>query len=350
MSETGEEFDASVRRLGEVRERNTRKFQSELIARLGVDDSTRIEAELTCRQMKIWECLAERGQSRCSIRCWNDEDITHYTLRLERDSDLSTKGETTSLHMALDAVEEWLGNSPLSRLYELFAFIDAKKRALLPTQQAIVALVPELVNQWAFVGGERDGLKFSQGERACVAFFGGDGFPPHVTITGDAYGLGSCEFLSVDEVASFIKLWLCDQVMPSQMKREFPSMEIGEMATYYEQERGWEGVCMLSWKWTEEHYRRMPRAERYLNLVAQIKGKGFEQTLHAGTSMFTLILSRSKTYGLRNEQSYVAFSCGDEGMKINARIKDAQHLIISNWEITPEVEFLLKKLEGTEID
>jgi hypothetical protein len=37
-------------------------------------------------------------------------------------------------------------------------------------------------------------------------------------------------------------------------------------------------------------------------------------------------------------------------MKINARIKDAQHLIISNWEITPEVEFLLKKLEGTEID
>jgi hypothetical protein len=350
MSEAGEEFVESVRRLGEVRERNTRKFQGELIARLGVDDSTRIEAELTCRQMKIWECLAERGPSRCSIRCWNDEDITHYTLRLVRDSHLIAQGETTSLRMALDAVEEWLDDSPLSRLYELFAFIDAKKRALLPTQQAIVALVPELANQWAFVERERDGLEFCQDERTCLAFFGGDGYPPLLTITGDTYVLGSYEFLSVDEVAFFIKLWLCDQVMPSQMKREFPSMEIEEMATYYEQDRCWEGVCILSWRWTEEHYRRMPRAERYLNLVEQIKSKGFEQTLHAGTSMFTLILSRSKAYGLRNEQSYIAFSCVDGGMEVIVRFEDEQRLLFPTREITPEVEVLLKSLEGMEID
>ena len=79
---------------------------------------------------------------------------------------------------------------------------------------------------------------------------------------------------------------------------------------FYEQGRGIEGEFIGSWCSVERFYQSVqadPFALPVLNLISQLRAAGYERTLRAGTSLFSLVLSRSRRHGLRRGQAFIAF-------------------------------------------
>src|SRR5262249_32243548 len=119
-------------------------------------------------------------------------------------------------------------------------------------------------------------------------------------------------------LASLIKRWVCDRAMPSAMRAEFLSIEIGKVADYFEAGRQVEGEYVASWDDIEETYREFEFKESaaILRFIADLRRAGFDHTFRAGTSMATLILSRARRHGLRPEQPFVAFRFLDRGIVV----------------------------------
>lgn len=65
-----------------------------------------------------------------------------------------------------------------------------------------------------------------------------------------------------------------------------------------------------SWDEAERFYAgiQIVRKEEILGLIRLLRSKGFDKSLRAGTSLFSLVLSRSIQHGLRPEQRHLAIS------------------------------------------
>ena len=92
-----------------------------------------------------------------------------------------------------------------------------------------------------------------------------------------------------------------------------------------------------------------------LTFISQLRVKGYDRIFRAGISVMSLVLSRAKHHGLRDDQPCLIFEFGDDN-KINiysshaARINGKAKLCYSGFEITPQVESLLHWLGSENID
>jgi hypothetical protein len=136
--------------------------------------------------------------------------------------------------------------------------------------------------------------------------------------------------------------------MPSALRAQFPWLEIGPLADAYEAGRGVEGEFVESWDHVEPFYREIPyvATERVLGLIAAIRAAGYDRKLRAGTSLYDLIVSRSRRHGLREGQPCVAFAFEGEGMQVYV---GAQRLTLPRIEFDPRVEAILRDLAAQPI-
>jgi hypothetical protein len=83
-----------------------------------------------------------------------------------------------------------------------------------------------------------------------------------------------------------------------------------------------------------------------------MRAKGYDQSLRAGQSMWTLMLSRSRRHGLNGHQPYIAFDFGAPEMEVRVALDSAepQHFSFAKAELTPEVEALLQQLAAMDVD
>jgi hypothetical protein len=121
-------------------------------------------------------------------------------------------------------------------------------------------------------------------------------------------------------MGNLLKRWICDNAMPSAMRREFPWLMIGELADYYERGAPIEGEFIHSWDRIEEFYNtdHFSFRGRVLPLLRQLRDEGYARKLRAGQSMWTFILSRSRRNCLRATQSRIEFrfSPNDDTMDV----------------------------------
>ena len=98
-----------------------------------------------------------------------------------------------------------------------------------------------------------------------------------------------------------------------------------------------------SWRSTEDFYREGaegPTENDLLGLLSGLRALGYDRVLRAGHSMFILILSRSREYGLRSGQSSVAIErLGDGMMKVTADFAGKSRTV-SERTIGPSPELL----------
>lgn len=91
-----------------------------------------------------------------------------------------------------------------------------------------------------------------------------------------------------------------------------------------------------------------------LNLIRELRTHGYNRQFRAGTSLYTLILSRSCEYGLRNEQPRLYFQYIDGGGTNIAYFKNVYdeplQIILEQAAFTPEVQQLLERLMVHPID
>jgi hypothetical protein len=149
-----------------------------------------------------------------------------------------------------------------------------------------------------------------------------------------------------------LKRWLCDKAMPSALRIEFPWLEIGPLADYYEQGNPIEGEFITSWDSIEAFYRglKFNFVPSVLALIAELRRRGYDRVLRAGQSLATLIVSRSRRHGLRIEQPMIAFDFPPQGMIVRARLGAERTLDCEFVQLAPEVETLLQKLVEINVD
>jgi hypothetical protein len=100
---------------------------------------------------------------------------------------------------------------------------------------------------------------------------------------------------------------------------------------------------------TEDNWRKS-----ILDLMAELRRRGYDKQLRAGTSLYTLVLSRSHQHGLRPDQPWIYFGpTGDGGTNV-AYLKGAAYgppqIVLAHVELTSEVQNLLDKLLAHPID
>jgi len=89
-----------------------------------------------------------------------------------------------------------------------------------------------------------------------------------------------------------------------------------------------------------------------LPLIKIFRERGYDRQFRAGTSMATLMISRSREYGLRRDQPFLAFDMlEDGGMRVTFTIQNGSVILnVDRIEITPEIENLLIPLLAYPID
>jgi hypothetical protein len=155
-------------------------------------------------------------------------------------------------------------------------------------------------------------------------------------------------------LATALERWICERATPSAMATEFPEAEIDPVAKYYEEGRPVEGEFFLSWDRVERFYRMPalpPGVEAVREMIAAMRRAGYDRTLRAGTSLWRLILSRSRRHGLHPDQPRLLFQFDDGGMEILDNL-DGQDRATSfpTVRLTLGVEGLLHRLSTREVD
>jgi hypothetical protein len=302
-----------------------------------------------------WHCTAKRGPSSCSITCF-DVGGPEYLTSFERDSETVAMGRTSSKVDTVNAVDDWLQGRQLSWLYGRFLFVDQTKRALVAIRDEMITRVPELVeaapSELKHDMCDIYYLWFRSADRSCqVSFYGNDEHPDAV-FHWDQCELFRFQARDREHLAVILKRWLCDRAMPSALRTEFPEYEIGQLADNYEYGKPIEGEFIKSWDSIERFYGNMhfPFAPRVRSLIAQMRARNYDKSLRAGQSLWSLILSRSRRHGLRDNQPMIAFWFHNDGMNVYAKLDEEKKETFPEIELTAEIEALLKKLEAKTID
>jgi hypothetical protein len=287
------------------------KFPHESYARdlhraLSLRFSSAMDAHVSVKGRGVnWACSAHRGGRSCSICCF-DVHGPEYLIFFKDDGDRAT-GRTPSQDGVVAATGDWLDGAVVEALYARFSFVDEEKRAL-------TALLPETLERSSRLRTSasheicHDGcdiyhLWFRAKDRACrVAHYGKDRFP-EAFFFWDECNLFRFPVENPALFADVLERWLCDDAMPSALAREFACVQVDSLARYYEEGRPIEGEFVLSWDAIEESYKgRRPLGPKALRLLADMRRAGYDKVLRAGMSMWTLMLSRSRRHGLRNDQ------------------------------------------------
>jgi hypothetical protein len=302
-----------------------------------------------------WHCTAKRGRNLCSVACF-DAGGPEYLTSFERDAEKVATGRTSSKLDTVKAVDDWIRGQALSRLYDRFRFVDQIKRTLTGIRDEMIASVPALAE---VAPGELQHsmcdiyyLWFRGLDRSCQVSFYGNNELPDAVFHWDGCELFRFQTGEGKYLAAVLKRWLCDRAMPSALRSEFPEIEIGELADYYERGNPIEGEFLMSWDSIDRFYDRLhfPFVPKVRGLVAQMREKGYDRSLRAGQSLSSLIVSRSRRHGLRDDQPFIEFGFSSDGMEVYFKIGEETKVKCPEIKLTPEIDTLLKKLEAKGID
>lgn len=298
---------------------------------------------------------ARRGPNLCSISCFHNAGPEYWTS-FARDSEEVAGGRTSSKHDTVDAIDDWLQGRQLSELYDRFGFVDQRKLALAGIRDDMFARVPELAKaapaELRHAGCDVDYLWFTGVDRSCeIDFYGRVEFP-HAAFYWDECELFRFQAVDRGRLAAVLKRWLCERAMPSALRIEFPEIEIGAFADYFERGKPIEGEFVKSWDSIERFYDAVGFSfiSKVRAMIAQMRQKGYDTSLRAGQSLSSLIVSRSRRHGLREGQPTIAFAFGKNGMEVYSHLDEQKKMTCAEIELTPEIEDLLKALEAKSID
>lgn len=336
-------------------EREAQTLYRELVDRLGPGATVTLEGEGV-----HWSCAVERAERRAVVHAFGRYEAGVRTpeayVEFLEGAEERALGRTTVADEALAAVEMWLDGQSVPDLHARFAFVDEERRTLEALRSGALRAAPELANIQSALQHEFSDsheLRFESGDRACVVKRTWEADGPMAIFTWDDTRLFAFEVRDVEFLARAVTRWVRDHALPSTVRTEFPDLELGPLADDYEAGQPIEGEFRESWREMDaffgEREARLPTGA--LAFLADLRAKGFDSTLRAGQSMWSLVLSRSRRHGLRHGQRSVVFSFMDDGtLMVNDRVSGRGRVTLPTIALTPEVEASLRRLELEPVD
>jgi hypothetical protein len=302
-----------------------------------------------------WSCIAQLGERSCSIDCF-DNHGPEYLVSFRRDTQVEAWGRTGWKPEIVEAVSAWLGGDEIDDLHDRFAFVDRQKRALSIIEAEAVRCCQELrelaSSEIRHFSPDLHELWFNAKDRSCRISCSGKNENAVACFHWDECELFRIRTADAVRLAAMLGRWLCARAMPSEMSAEFPDAEIGPIARYYEEGRPVEGEFIMSWDYIERSgsYKGHPCEVQVLDMIARIRQAGYDRTLRAGTSLWSLVVSRSRRHGLRRGQPSIVFGFSEKGVKVYCYIDGEERLTLPRIEFSPQVDGLLKRLVHKDID
>jgi len=145
--------------------------------------------------------------------------------------------------------------------------------------------------------------------------------------------------------------WVYRKLMPPILAKQFEGKEMNELAKYYESGKCIEDQFVASWINIEEFYSRYCRDKpEILDMIAEMKNRGYQKKLRAGQSMHTLIVSRARKNGLRYGQNSIAFWFYNVHSTMEIHVNNDEIFSFNKIELTNEIDKLLTDLAENPIN
>jgi hypothetical protein len=305
-----------------------------------------------------WGCTSTLGTRVCKVNCL-DLRIggrgAEYLSSFNEGNQTIVWGRTISKQDTVLAASSWLQGSSLDDLEAGFGFVDAQRRRLLQIAHAVTDYEPAIQGATTQLKRQICDLCefwFKYRERSCKLWYYGKNEFSNATFYWDNCELFRFQAENLEKLAAVLKRWLCDEAKPSEMRIDFPWIEIGELADYYEAGKPIEGEFVTSWNSIERFYSKVdfPPKKKILKLITELREHGYDKSLRAGQSMFSFILSRSRRHGLQANQPCLIFSFKEASMEIKAHFENDETFPFPQITFSPQLEVLLQRLIAAEID
>jgi hypothetical protein len=326
-------------------------------------NETKSEIAITIKEAGTQsECTITKEARQCSIHCFDIDrnDIKYkgpeFYTTFKLDGKSIANGRTFDKLKTMDAIKNWIQNKTVEELYSQFNFIDQNKRQLEKLRADINESNTQLLaisqNEVAEENFSSFSLWFKHDNRSCRIYYYGYEPNPRYIFNWDDCLIFETSSSDVKRLGELINKWVFNKAVPSTLKKEFPEIEFGKLAEYYEKGNGIEGEFILSWDNIEDFYSEfeLDKKNEILRLIKQIRAKGFEKTLRAGQSLYTLVLSRSRRHGLRANQDNISFSFNFIESAMEVRTRKGQKITFDKIEYNDTIENLLKTIELESID
>lgn len=145
-----------------------------------------------------------------------------------------------------------------------------------------------------------------------------------------------------------IKSWILERSMPSKMQDQFPEIELGELAKYYEKGEGIKGEFIESWNETEEYHFdpiEYPSDKEAIRLIKEMREKGLNESLRIGTRLSWLTLSRARRHIINENTPHISiYFLGNNKMKICSNLYDKNKDLEVEVKYEGYLERLVKEL------
>lgn len=300
-----------------------------------------------------WQCNVISDQNRCVIHCFNDiqddKYVSEYLIAYEEAGNELAWGRTRNETDALHSVQDWMSGTLLALLYNKYQFIDWSKRRIQQIENKLLTHQPELSEtERNLIHEDCDFYQYNLtfGQRSCKLSGFGKTEPISFVFLWEDCHLFEAKENDLALMASAIKRWLIDNVQPTVLKQEFPWIPVSELALYYERGEGVKGEFIESWNTTERLFLSLPiEVTPYLiKFMQELRQHGYHECLRAGQSVETFILSRSRRWGLTDEQPFLAITLNPKMDLMHVWDKNQNLLLKSKIGYSDELEILLEQL------
>ena len=307
-----------------------------------------------------WNCKLVLGNRTCEIDCFDDYDhknkvnAPEYLIEFKDNNEDKAWGRIYEMEEILSSCKAWMSNKTMGWLYENFEFIDWYKRTIQSIEASFIAFQPELAqSENRLLISQGSGLcdyEIYNNNRKCALSGFGVIEPVSFKFYWDDCCLFEVQQNDLQRMAFILKKWLIDNVAPSKLEMEFPEIEVGQLAKYYEKGEGIKGEFLKSWDYIEVFYKGInrPFVTPLLGLIEILRQKGCDETLRAGISLFYMILSRSRRNGLVDGQKFLRFSFDNNKMQVVNELDEVFNFEQIEWN--QALHQLIIDLEKTEID
>lgn len=233
-------------------------------------------------------------------------DSQEILVRIIEYEEIIEMGYTFSIRQVIGLVIDWLSRGKYQVIYKKYEFLGGQLRSKKDFKNRLLREAPEFKKLMRFEN------VLEKGKRSCI-------------IESDKRSLtGECSFLfqqirifrvrniDIGRLSLMMKNWLEKEWSPKRMKRKYS--EIG-LLRYLELFHWWNRpseqkmIYLRDWEKIEDFYReRFIDSTRIISFLEEIKNLGYTEHLRPGTSMESLMISRSKNYGLRRDQKSITLN------------------------------------------
>ena len=234
---------------------------------------------------EYWTCDAKHGASRCLISCFRGPS---YLATLSRDGEDQAYARTHNAAEIIAVVGDWLRGQAPADLHKTHDCVDWCMRALGRVQDELTSHREELRTDVQSELYQRIAdiyhLEFKHDARTCDLSINRETGKLHARFTWDE--TDQFEYNPDDHktLATILVRWICETAKPSAIADEFPEIELGDLAKYYEAGRPVEGEFLHSWDLIDQFYEEDAAA---LQRRREILGP--EAAPHVGTDPVSLL-------------------------------------------------------------